>query len=211
MQLIDLIERAPEHIKQQFIHKKHKKNSYILHPNEANDYLYIVSKGKAEVYSQNAHGTMISLFHYSAYSLFGELEIFKQTSTTFSVIAKSDCEILCLHKPYVLEWLQLDFDFNLYMYDQLCDKLLTNADIASKIVLQTVKERLLCSINAHDKIGDLNQLTKHVLASEVCTTLRSLNRTIATCIEEGYITYNNKRFNIVSHELLDDFMNGIEY
>jgi len=211
MQLKELIEQAPVHIKSQFIHKKHKKNSYILHPNEANNYLYIVTKGEAEVYSQNAHGTMISLFHYDAFSLFGEIEILKQTSTTFSVIAKSDCEILCLHKPFVIEWLRLDFDFNLYMYDQLCEKLLNNADIASKLVLLTVKERLLCCINAHDKIGDLDSLSKQVLASEVCTTIRSLNRTISACIDEGFISYENKQFNIVSHKRLNDFLSEIDY
>ena len=62
MNLNDIVNVAPKWIKKEFIYKRHKKGSLIIHPHEQNDYLYILTAGIAEVYRQTYDGAMLSLY-----------------------------------------------------------------------------------------------------------------------------------------------------
>ncbi|MFA1736108.1 hypothetical protein [Lysinibacillus fusiformis] len=85
---------------------------------------------------------------------------------------------------------------------QLASKLTLSSDTTAKLSLLTVKDRILLSIHNHYKIGDLDYLTKQILSSEVCAPIRSLNRSISQCINEGLINYKNKKISIRSLEEL---------
>ena len=67
----------------------------------------------------------------------------------------------------------------------------------------TVKDRILVSMHNHHKVGDLDRMTKHILSSEVHAPIRSLNRSVAQCINEGFISYKNKQFSISSIERIE--------
>ncbi|KIQ80051.1 Crp/Fnr family transcriptional regulator [Bacillus sp. L_1B0_8] len=203
MNLKDIVNGAPAHIKKEFIYRKHKKDSFIMQPHEQNDYLYILTTGRAEVYRQSYEGAMISLYIYNSYSCFGEVEIFNEKHYTLGVIAKQNCETIAIHKTYVYEWLRNDFNFNFHIIKQLSSKLILSSDTAAKLSLLTVKDRILLSIHNHYKIGDLDNLTKQILSSEVCAPIRSLNRSIAQCINEGLISYADKKFSINSLEEIE--------
>ncbi|GED66919.1 copper transporter [Brevibacillus reuszeri] len=203
MNLNDIVNVAPKWIKKEFIYKRHKKGSLIIHPHEQNDYLYILTAGIAEVYRQTYDGAMLSLYIYEAYSCFGEIEIFNEKIKTLSVIAKQNCETIAIHKAMVYEWMKTDFQFNFYLMKQLASKLILSSDTAAQLSLLTAKDRLLLSIHNHYKIGDLDTLTKQMLSSEVCAPIRSLNRSIAQCINEGFINYQNKKFSITSIEAIE--------
>jgi len=203
MNLKEIVIVAPKQIKEEFIYKKHKKGSLIIHPHEHNDYLYILTAGIAEVYRQTYDGTMLSLYIYEAYSCFGEIEIFNEKIKTLGVIAKQNCETIAIHKAMVYEWMKTDFQFNFYLMKQLASKLILSSDTAAQLSLLTAKDRLLLCIHNHYKIGDLDTLTKQMLSSEVCAPIRSLNRSIAQCINEGFITYQNKKFSITSIEAIE--------
>ena len=205
MNLKQLLDNAPVHIKNEFINRKFKKNNFIIYPDEENRYLYALLKGKAEVYRQNYAGTMLSLHIYREYSCFGELEIFNKQIKTFAVKAKTDCEIIAIHKNSVYEWMQYDFNFTLYLIEQLTSKLTSVSDTLASLAFLSLKERVLCSIYTHYKIGDLESLTKKKLANEVCAPIRSLNRSIAQSTNEKLIKYKDKRFIIISLEKLKKY------
>ncbi|MFD0695410.1 Crp/Fnr family transcriptional regulator [Paenibacillus sp. GCM10027628] len=206
MNLQDIVNDAPAHISEAFIYKKHKKGSLIIHPHEHNHYLYILTSGIAEVYRQTFVGTMLSLYVYHSYSCFGEIEIFNEKIKTLGVIAKQNCETIAIHKTKVYEWMKIDFNFNFYLIEQLASKLILSSDTAAQLSLLTAKDRILLSIHNHYKIGDLDYLTKQILSSEVCAPIRSLNRSIAQCINEGYINYKNKKFSIISIEKIEKYL-----
>ncbi|MCG7410497.1 Crp/Fnr family transcriptional regulator [Paenibacillus sp. ACRRX] len=198
-----IVNDAPTLITKHFMYRKHKKGSLIIHPHEQNDYLYILTAGVAEVYRQSYEGTMLSLYIYDSYSCFGEIEIFNENIKTLSVIAKQNCETIAIHKTKVYEWMKMDFNFNLYIIKQLASKLILSSDTSAKLSLLTVKDRILLSIHNHYKVGDLHNLTKQILSSEICAPIRSLNRSIAECINEGVISYKNKKFSIHSIEKIE--------
>ncbi|KOR81484.1 Crp/Fnr family transcriptional regulator [Bacillus sp. FJAT-21352] len=191
------------------MYRKYLKGSFIIHPFEDNDYLYILIKGSAEVFRQSSNGSMISLYKYHSYSCFGEVEIFNKDIKTLSVTAKTNCETIAIHKTLVYKWMQQDFNFTSYLIEHLAAKLITSSDTVAKLSLLTVKDRILYSIHAHYKIGDLETLTKHALSSEVCAPIRSLNRSISQCINENYIDFKEKRFKVVSIVKLENYLEKI--
>lgn len=207
MDIKKLIDNAPENIRKEFIHKKHKKRSLIIFPEEENNYLYILIKGSTEVYRQNLAGTMISLYLYNAYSCFGEVEIFNKEIKTFGIIAKTDCETISMNRKTVLNWMRTDFDFTLYIVEQLSMKLVSGGEATAKLSLLTVKDRILSSIYAHLRIGDLDKLTKQELSIEVCAPIRSLNRAVAQCMREGFINYQYKKFKVNSPDKIEKYYN----
>jgi len=207
LDLKDIVVAAPEHIKNEFIYKQHNKGSSIVLPDEANDYLYILIKGRAEVYSQSYSGSYISLYLFESYSCFGEVEIFNNQFKTLGVIAKSDCETISINKNAVIEWIKADINFTLYLIEQLSEKLIHSTNTTAKLSLLTVKDRVLDSIYIHYKIGDLGRMTKEKLSYEVCVPMRSLNRAIAQCIDEGLIDIIDKKIIVRSKENLEKNLN----
>lgn len=206
MNLKDILNDTPAHIKKEFIYRRHKKGSFIIPPQEQNNYLYILITGKAEVYRQSYEGTMVSLYIYDSYTCFGEIEIFNEKIKTLSVIAKQNCETIAIHKTKVYEWMKIDFNFNFYIIKQLASKLILSSDTTAQLSLLTVKDRILLSMHNHYRIGDLESITKQILSSEVHAPIRSLNRSIAQCINEGFISYKDKKFSISSIEEIENYL-----
>lgn len=209
MELNRLINDVPEHIKSKFFYRSFDKDSLIIHPGEENNYLYILMKGRAEVYWQNFSGAMISLYLYGPYSCFGENELFNNNLRTLSIIAKMNCEILMVNKATVCEWMKADFNFNLYIIEQLAGKLISLSEKTIRTSLLSIKERVLYSLFSHFNLKNLDSLTKEALASEVFTPIRSLNRSIAECVSDGIIEYKNKKFIVKSMVKLEEYIADI--
>lgn len=206
MDFKDIVNDASTSIKKEFIYRKHKKGSLIIHPHEQNNYLYILITGRAEVYRLSYEGAMLSLYIYDSYSCFGEIEIFNEKIKTLGVISIENCETIAIHKTKVYEWMKIDFNFNFHIIKQLTSKLTLSSDTTAKLSLLTIKDRILLSIHNHYKIGDLDNLTKQILSNEVCAPIRSLNRSIAQCIKESVISYKDKKFSINSIEEIEKYL-----
>lgn len=200
-----LMDTAPSEVRSNFINKKYRKGSNIMLPNNNNDYLYIIVDGKAEVYREDYSGALISIYNYNSYNLFGELELFNEKIITFGITAKTDCEIILVHKSLVYEWMKNDFNFTKYILEQLSLKLVESSSTALRLSLLSIKDRILYSIYTHNKIGDLKDLTKEKLSQEVYAPIRSLNRSIKECIEDGYIIYKDKKFYITQIDKLEKY------
>jgi len=203
----DVIENAPESIKEKFIYRKHKKGSSIIFPEEEIKYLYILISGKAEVYSQNHAGSVISLYTFESYSCFGDIELFNSAFKTLGIMAEMPCETISVPRSAVFQWMEIDFDFNLYLIKQLSEKLISSSNTVAKMSLLTIKDRTLDSIYVHYKLGDLHEMTKQKLSCEICAPIRSLNRSIAQCCSEGFIYMENKKIKIKSMEKLEKYYN----
>ena len=209
MRLKQLLEKAPEKIKQAFEHKHYTKGTLIISPDEQVRHLYILTDGESEIYQQNLSGVLLLFTVMSPYSCFGEVEIINNKLKPLSVIAKTDCQILRLERSHVLNWMKLDFDFNLYLFEQLAEKLRNNSEKLFQLAAMTVKDRILYSLYTHYKIGDLAQLTKMQISYEAATPLRSVNRSISMLNEEGLIAYKRKRFSILFPEKVERYLETV--
>lgn len=114
-----------------------------------------------------------------------------------------------MHKNIVFQWMQNNFEFTKFIIEQLSEKLSKNVESLSNLSLLNTKDRLLNIIYRHYIMGDLCSLTKDKLCSETFIPLRSLNRSIAECKEEGLILYQEKRFFIQSIKKLEQYCENI--
>ncbi|MEA1883194.1 MAG: Crp/Fnr family transcriptional regulator [Thermotogota bacterium] len=209
MLLKQLLEKAPERIKQAFEHKHYTKGTLIISPDEQVKHLYILTDGEGEIYQQNLSGVLLLYTIMTPYSCFGEVEIINNKLKPLSVIAKTDCQILRLQRNLVFEWMKLDFHFNLYLFEQLAEKLRNNSEKLFQLAAMTVKDRILYSLYTHYKIGDLDQLTKKQISYEVATPIRSVNRALSILSEEGLITHKKKHFSIHFPEKVGKYLETI--
>lgn len=209
MNLSYFIDNAPVPVKNSFIHRTHMKGSFILYLGEENNYLYILTKGTANVVIQNISGAGFVLYTYEAYSCFGELELFNETIQTYDVVAKTDCETLIIQKEQVFEWMKADFEFTKFLIGQLTEKLIKSSQKLTAISLLSVNDRLLYCIYSHHKFGDLAKLTKQAVCAETFIPIRSLNRSISECTKNNYFKFHKKQFHVLSEEKLERYCSSL--
>lgn len=191
-----LIDRAPDRIRKHFSYKKYRQGETILYPDEKNRKLYLLTDGTINIYKQAYNGTIIAIRSYKAPTYFGEMEIFNEDYRTVNVVAQKDCQVYILDKEYVIQWIHLDPDLAIHFIEELTKRLANTSEIRLKLSLLTIKERILYSLYTHHQLKDLDKLTKKQVCDEVSAPRRSVNRSLAECIDEGYITYENKKFSI---------------
>jgi CRP-like cAMP-binding protein len=201
-----IVDNAPDSIKKEFVSKNFKKGSLIISPSEKIKDLYILIEGNTEIYNQNFSGNILLYSSNDAYSCFGEVELFNDNLKPLSVLAKTDCKIILLRKNIVHQWMKLDFDFNLFLFEHMAFKLNNNSDKISQISFMTVQDRVLYSLYTHYRIGDLILFTKKQLSGEACAPLRSVNRAISRCVDEGFIVYKNKKIQICSVDKIEAYL-----
>lgn len=202
MNFKEIVLRAPEKISKHFVEKNYKKGTTILFPGEKNTTLYLLTKGTIDIYKQAYNGTIIAIRSYDAYTYFGEMEIFNEAYRTVNVVAKTNCQVLLIEKEKVLEWIHLDPDLAIHFIEELTIRLANTSEIRLKLSLLTIKERILYTLYSHYQIGDLDQVTKKQLCAEVSAPVRSINRSLAECIAEGHLTYDNKHFKLTTPQKL---------
>ncbi|MCT4686142.1 Crp/Fnr family transcriptional regulator [Vallitalea sp.] len=211
MSLSALIDHAPINIKPLLTTRYYEKGRHILFPGESNTSLFLLTEGIAEVSMQSHQGKNISLRLHTAPDTFGVLELFDDQLKTQSVIAKTDCQVIVVQRKFVLQWMEEDFQFNLYIIKLLSSCFRQANALASILSTMTIKERVLLSIYQHHKSGTLTSLTKEMLINEVCTPRRSLNRIIQDCYEEGILEYNSKTFHIINLKSLEDSIGSLNF
>jgi CRP-like cAMP-binding protein len=178
-----------------FIEKIYPKKSTIISPLKKNNSLFILVSGIATVFYEGKNGEVLNVYEYKAGEFFGELEILSDRNEPLHVIAKTDCVIKVISKENVLKWMKEDFNFNLYLINGICNKLLDDSDELVRLSLMNIKQRYFCSIERHYKIDNLEKLTKQRLCDEVKAPLRSINRVIKE--NKSIIDFKNKKFIIV--------------
>lgn len=195
--ILDLVDQAPEKVKCQFSFKDYKSGANIISANgRVSCCLYIICSGIAEVQKETTYGTAIVVNVFNQGDVFGEVEIFSPDCKPYDVYAKTDCKIIVINKETVFQWMREVFDFDLFLCEMLTRRMYVTSDSMSRIALLPIKERVLGCIWTHYSNHTLPWLTKMDLVSQVRAPLRSVNRVVRTCIEEGTIEYRKKTFSV---------------
>lgn len=210
MELKKLIDSAPEKVKKYFVYKNYEKEERIFLQNEKINSLYILTEGTVKLFKDSYTGTLETAYLQKSKACFGEVEIFNDIPSTLGIKTETNCKMLMVPKEYVYEWMKLDFNFTSFLMKQLSKKLIGAGTLLEKVYFFGIKDRILINIYTHYKKNDLNALTKDYLSFEVCAPIRSLNRSIEKCIEEGFIDYREKRFVINSLEKLEKYINKFD-
>lgn len=201
-----LLETCPNHIKKDFLNISFDTFDKILIQNEDANFVYIMKKGKAKVYSLTSSGIRYLERIYSEYELFGELEVFINKPILNYVEALEPCEVIKIPKDCFLEWIKYDSNFSLYINIQLSHKLYTTSINSKANIVYPLKHRLIFFLWRFLDEHNLNTINKDLLVEGIGSNIRSVNRIIKELVSDNIIDYNkgfikvkdmNKLINIV--------------
>ncbi len=207
--ILKLAQTAPPKIRQKFQQRKYPAGACIISPRQMPPCcLYIIREGTVEVQKETNGGNAIVVNVFFPGDVFGEVEIFSPEYKPYEVHAKTDCHILVLDKETVFSWMREVFDFDLYLCEMLTRRMYVTSDSMSRIALLPIRDRVLGCIWSYYSKGILSKLTKEELVSQVRAPLRSVNRVVRACIQQGIIDYRKKCFLVRDAKALERFSSG---
>ncbi|XBX10751.1 Crp/Fnr family transcriptional regulator (plasmid) [Enterocloster clostridioformis] len=204
MDVHELIKNAPKQVIPYFDIRTYPKGSSILQPDEHNSSLFLLLEGTAEVYIYTLNGMFISLYRYGKNGCFGEVELFCESRTTLGIAAIDNCKVVRISRKGVETWVKEDHNFCEFLLRQMASKIAENSDNYIRSASMDLKSRILHCLYRHKRLGTLDTLTKEQLMNEVCAPIRSLNRILAQCREDGLVIYEKHRFCIIDEKRFAD-------
>lgn len=202
----DLLSCMPDSIKAKLVRKHYEAGSSIILSDYDNYYVFFLIQGYAEAYIQNKDGALAYVYGYRPKSVFGEIEPFYNDLKPVSIIATTDCTIDILHKNDYLDWLKNDFNAVSTLIWTISEKLVKNGMLIEEMSLMSVRERVLRCVAIYNYRNMLHSLTKKQIALEANTPLRSVNRAIMQCNEQGIICYKDNHIEILNHNVLNTYL-----
>lgn len=209
-QLKELAAQAPEQIRRRFQRRSYRAGILILPAVTPLDHLCIICSGVVEVIKESYSGANISVNSFSEGDFFGEIEIFCPELTPYKVRAKTDCELIFVPKETFFEWMQEDFSVTHVICETLAKRLYFTSDSMSRIAMLPLKQRVLGCIEAQHRRGTLSSFTKQMLVEQTRAPLRSINRIVRDCINEGIISYSRKTFRVLDEDALSQYAKEYE-
>lgn len=205
--LYDFLDTCPDHIKHNFFDMTFDTFDKIILQNKISDYVYILKKGRAKVYSLTSNGTKYLDYIYGEYELFGELEVFLDKSTLSFVEALEPCNVIRIPKDSFLDWIKHDSDFSLYITIQLSQKMYDTCVNAKANIIYPLKYKLLFFILRFLTENNLTTVNKDIVIEGIGSNIRSVNRVIKELSDDNIIEYNNGYIRIKDFDRLVDMLN----
>ncbi|MGL4912208.1 MULTISPECIES: Crp/Fnr family transcriptional regulator [Clostridia] len=188
--LIELLDNCPHHIKNKFSELKFDAYDKILLQNETSNCVYILKSGKVKVYSLTTNGIKYLDHIYCKYELFGELEVFLNTSTLGFVEALEPCDLIKITREDFLEWLKYDNDFSLYINIQLSQKMYNTCINSKANVVYPLKYRVLYFLCRFLTEHNTDSVHKDIVVEGIGSNIRSINRVVKDLNDNNIIEYN---------------------
>ena len=205
-----LIAQAPEEIRRLFQRQNYPHGAQILPAQVPPECLYLIESGATEVFKESYSGAFISVNTFEAGTFFGEIELFCPELAPYRVTAKTDCRLILIPKQAVFQWMQAQFAFTHFICETLSRRLYFTSDSMSQIAMVHLKERVLGCIHIQYRAGTLSSFTKQMLVAQTRAPLRSVNRIVRECIQEGIIDYRKKTFSVLDENALSRYAKEYE-
>ena len=196
----------PEYISKRLIRRYYEVGSPIIMAGLENKYVYFLVEGNAEASIQNSNGSLATVYLYTPNSMFGEIEQFYDGNKPVSIISLTPCIIDVLYRDDFIEWLQNDFDAVKALIHIIAQKLVHNSELIEEMSFLSVRERILRCIAIYQHQNMLDQLTKKQLAIQANTPIRSVNRAIAECVQQGLFIYQDRHFHLLNQKAIMDYL-----
>lgn len=205
--LAHFLDTCPNHIKNKFLNINFNTFDKILLQNETSNYVYIIKKGSAKVYSLTLNGVKYLEYIYYEYELFGELEVFLNKPTLSYVEALESCEIIKIPKDCFLEWIKYDSDFSLHINVQLSNKMYNTCINTKANIVYPLKYRVLFFLWRFLNEHNLDTIHKDILVEGIGSNIRSVNRVVNELSNDNIIEYNKGFIKVKDFNKLIDVIN----
>lgn len=171
--------------------KTYSNGQVVLREGEPGDRVCFLVKGNCKIYTSGENGKLLLQNIVSAPEVFGMIEQFKRRNNVCTVEAYGEVSVLMVPTDAFLKWLALENGFAIRMLEKVSDIAYMQIERQSQTIMYPLKQRLMRFLQ--DKLEDQENpenglvIDKQILAQELGTSVRHLNRTIAGCEAAGLI------------------------
>lgn len=200
--LFNLMNKCPSVVKESLIRRSFKAGEKIIEQGDDVKNFYIVLEGSIKVYYTASSGKSHIQNILEKGDIFGELEVLQGKPSICNVEAIRSSEVLVIPKTSYRMWLEKDFQFSLYINELICNKFYLKTKKISEDILYPLSFRLVNHILfLHEKFeADVFEVSKSLIAEELATSVRSLNRLIMDLNQKELIDYEKNKLRILNYQ-----------
>lgn len=200
--LTSLMQKCPSVVKESLIRRSYKAGEKIIEQGDCVNNFYILLEGSIKVFYTATTGKNHIQNILEEGEIFGELEVLQNRPSICNVEAIIDSEILLIPQKAYRMWLEKDSQFSLFINELICNKFYLKTKKISEDILYPLSFRLVSHILfLHDKLGSNEfEVSKSLIAEELATSVRSLNRLILDLIQKELISYDKNQLKILDYK-----------
>ena len=151
---------------------------YIKRAGDDFDRFCILQKGSCKlVYESDNTSLIIDLYH--AGDFFGEMEAIGMQTTDRSLIALTECEVLCFTKEQFRHMWSTCSDMSMYIFTVHCERLMRSGNDKIDSECMFLREKVFRLIQQNLNEQNYFMYTKDILAEMAGVSMRSLNRSLS--------------------------------
>ncbi len=176
------------------------RDSVILSPGQPSDELYVLCEGTAAAYSADSDKQVL-LRVFSPHEIFGISNLFTDSPFATRVVAKTDCKVLVLRKPFLTYLIDNDSTVRYQYIAFLAQKTLYLNQKISCLTAGSAEQKLAFWLDAHANDGIV---TLDLPMNALCTMLdigrASLYRAFDKLEQDGFINKEHKTVRILHRD-----------
>lgn len=200
-----LLENCPEDYRRQMVKTSYKAGEDIIRQGGRVKAFHYIQEGLVKVFYETPGGKSHIQNLLEGGDIFGELEVMQEKYGICTVQAIKDTTIISIPREAYTAWISTDSAFSLFIMETICNKFYLKSKKISEDALYPLQFRLINELMLLTKKQD--QLTiewdKHLVAQELATSLRSLNRLIQELKDKGLVDVKKNRVTVLDMQGLE--------
>ena len=176
------------------------RDSIILSPGQISDALYVLCEGHAVAYSADPDKHVL-LRTFAPYEIFGISNLFTDSPFATRIVAKTNCSVLVLHKPFLTYLIDHDSTVRYQYIAFLANKTLYLNQKISCLTAGSAEQKLAYWLDANASDGVVHM---HIPMNALCTMLdigrASLYRAFDKLEQDGFIIREQKTVRILNRD-----------
>jgi len=184
----------------QTVLRQFPKNTVIVSQGDDTDSIYVIIKGKVDVFLHNDKGKEIIINTMGVCESFGELAPLGGIPRQASIITTEDSTFGVISRQVFMDTLLVKASVSMKIIDLLITRIQDLTEEVSSLALEDVYNRVVRVLYKHaDEVGDkliTEKLTQQDIASRVGATREMVHRILKELKTGGYITIEGKHITI---------------
>lgn len=202
-----LFKYLPEAVIKEMTYFEVEKGNTLVSSGDFCETVYVLLKGNVEGLEYQNKGQLYSFMDFTQMYIIGDFEVFADyTDYCVTVRATEDCKLLKIPAHSYLRWIQHDDNALFLRLKDILNTITVEIKMDREYILMGCKERLVnYLIRLYDKYTDKKQnvvkvmKTQSELAEKIGFNVRSVQRSIVSLEEAGYISMEGGKI-IITHE-----------
>ena len=184
----------------QTVIRQFPKNTVIVSQGDDTDSLYVIVKGKVDVFLHNDKGKEIIINTLGVCESFGELAPLGGIPRQASIITTEDSPFGIISRQVFMDTLLVKPSISMRIIDLLISRIQDLTEEVSSLALEDVYNRVVRVLYKHaDEVGEklvTEKLTQQDIASRVGATREMVHRILKELKTGGYISIEGKHITI---------------